>query len=72
MSYSLLCLPNSLREGRFGQVKRREVRLGLVSGLVSSLEQYFRGKSIFFVFSAAEPSAVEAPHKAEREERGGR
>jgi len=33
----------------YGQVKRREGRLGLVLGLVLSLEQYFRRISIFFV-----------------------
>ena len=34
----------------YGQDKRREGRLGLALRLVSSLEQYFRDKSILFVF----------------------
>jgi len=35
----------------YGQVKGREGCLGLVLGLVSSLEQYFRRYSMFSLFS---------------------
>ena len=45
-----------------GHVKRREGRLGLLLGLVFSLEEYFRRISIFFVFfmavNSASPSAT--------------
>jgi len=37
-------------EVALGQVKGREDSLGLLLGLVSSLEQYFRRNNIFFAF----------------------
>ena len=43
-----------------GQVKGRESSLGLVLGLVSSIEQYFRRNSILFVFFVAVFTAAEA------------
>src|SRR6218665_889610 len=46
----------------WGQVKGREGSLGLVLGLVSSIEQCFRRNSILFVFFAAVFTATDAPH----------
>src|SRR6218665_1295627 len=45
----------------YGQVKGREGCLGLVLGLVSSLEQYFRRYSMFSLFFGVAVSATLAP-----------
>src|SRR6218665_1142850 len=43
------CLKTMMRVS-YGQVKRREGRLGLALGLVLSLEQYFCCNNIFYMF----------------------